>query len=218
MKKIFLIGSCRIHRPFNCDNKHEYGEFNLYDCLNTKWYEKYFLGSLYCSNYINQTLNYLINRDLKNKNNIEVMDPQIKLDENHFLKLCENLYESDIIIIEIATLKYLKNISGFYISQEHNPKITPIFTITEEELINNIKIIENLIEGIGKKVLFISHFNLNNINNRNTIINCLKKTAKYFFDPTTVIINSKQLSDINHYNFETEKIIMKKIHEYLSDM
>jgi hypothetical protein len=217
MKKIFLIGSCRIHRPFNCDDKHADGKYKLYNCLNTNWNQPNYLGSLYCSNYIIQTLRCLINKDVKNKTNIEIKWPQVELDDSQFLKLCETLYLADIIIIEIATIKCIIN-DGRYVSHDHNNKLRQNDTLTEELLINNIKIIEKLIADIGKKVLFVSHFNFNNISNRTLIINCLKQTAKHFFDPSSLIDNVNKLKDINHYTFDTEKIIMDNIHDYLSIM
>lgn len=214
MKKLFLIGSCRIHRPFNCDNKHTDGKYKLYDCLDTNWNQKNYIGTLYCSNYIIQTLKCLINRS--NKEYIQVKHPQKPLDDNQFFDLCQTLYDADIIIVEIATIKYIIK-DNIYYSNEHtiqkNYKI-----LTEEELCNNIKTIENLITNIGKKVLFISHFNVGNIDNRKLIIDCLNKTATYFFDPTNIIKNNTYLIDINHYTTNTEKIIMDKIDEILSIM
>ena len=67
--KIFLLSSCRVHRPFNCDKDHKDGEFKNYDCLYSKWHETFFLGSLYCSNYILEvikTLTYRENKQLIN--------------------------------------------------------------------------------------------------------------------------------------------------------
>jgi hypothetical protein len=215
--KLFLLGSCRIHRPFNCEKKHTEGKYNLYNCLNTKWHEQFFLGSIYCSHYIIQTLRCLINKDINNKEIIQTKDPQVNIDNTQFLKLCETLYEADIFIIEIATIKYITN-NNIYISNEHKHKYksNKHKILTEEELNNNIQIIEKLIEGIGKKVLFISHFNINNVYNRKIIIDCLKKNAKYFFDPSEFIDNMNNLDDINHYTLDTEKIIMDEIHNYLS--
>jgi hypothetical protein len=214
MKKLFLLGSCRIHRPFNCDKSHSDGKYNLYDCLNTRWYEKNFLGSLYCSNYITQTLKCLIHKN--NKEYIQVKSPQQKLDNTHFNQLCETFYSADIIIIEIATIKYILK-DKIYYSNEHVQEKN-YNTLTRDELCNNIRTIEKLIKDIGKKVLFISHFNFNNIDNRKMIIECLNKTTKNFCDPTNIVISKDYILDNNHYTVKTEKIVMEKIHRHLSIM
>ena len=221
MKNIFLIGSCRIHRPFNCDKKHIEGKYNLYNCLNTIWYEKYFLGSLYESNYIIQILKCLIERKIENKENINVMGPQKQIDEKQFLELCDTLMKADIIIIEIATIKYIIK-DNIYLSNEHYNQlgITPTKKgkLNKDELINNITQIEKLVHDIGKKVLFISHFNNQNIPNRTLIFESLKTTAEHYFDPTCVITSNSKLEDINHYELNTEAEIMEEIHNKLSIM
>jgi len=221
LKNIFLIGSCRIHRPFNCDKKHKKGKYNLYNCLNTNWGEKYFLGRLYESNYIIQILKCLIERKIENKENINVLYPQKQIDEKQFLELCDTLMKADIIIIEIATIKYIIK-DNIYLSNEHYNQlgITPTKKgeLNKEELINNITQIEKLVHDIGKKTLFISHFNNQNIPNRTLIIESLKTTAKHYFDPTCVITSNSQLSDPNHYKLNTEAEIMEEIHNKLSIM
>lgn len=221
MKKLFFLTSCRIHRPFNCDKKHRNGKYNLYDCLNTNWSENNFLGRLYESNYILQTLKYLINKDIENKDNIQVITPQKNMDKKHFLDICDTLMKADIIIIEIATIKYFMN-NNIYLSNEHFNKLgiypTKSGKLNKKELINNILEIEKLVNDIGKKVLFVTHFNFQNIPNRKLIIECVKNTAKYFFDPSCVINSYRKLSDRNHYTTKTEVEIMEKIHKCLSIM
>ena len=221
MKNIFLIGSCRIHRPFDCDNKHKEGRFNLYNCLNSRWNEKYFLGSLYESNYIIQILKCLTERKIEKKENINVINPQKQIDEKQFLELCDTLMKADIIIIEIATIKYIIK-DNIYLSNEHYKKIgitpTKEGELNKDELINNITQIEKLVHDIGKKVLFISHFNNNNIPNRTLIIESLKTKAEHYFDPTCVITSNRKLVDQNHYKLNTEAEIMEEIHNKLSIM
>jgi len=224
MKNVFLIGSCRIHRPFNCDyfkKNHKDGKYKLYNCLNTLWFQKYFLGSLYESNYIIQILKWLTEREIKSKENINVKPPQHKIDEKQFLELCDALMEADIIIIEIATIKYFIK-DYIYLSNEHINYlgITPTESgkLNKDELINNITQIEKLVHDIGKKVLFISHFNYEQIPNRTLIIESLRTTAKHFFDPTCVITSNSKLQDKNHYTVDTEAEIMEEIHNKLSIM
>ena len=227
-KKIFLMGSCRIHRPFNSDCGHKNGgKFNLYDCLNTKWHRPCFLGSLYESSYILQTLKFLSERKIKYKENIQHLPHQKPTDKKHFLKLRYKLMTADIIIIEIATLKYCMNDDNFYLSTEHNKlmgiKPTKEGKLTRKQLIDNIKEIENVVHEIGKKVLFVSHFNHDHINqpnlpNRRIIIESLKNTAKHYFNPTDVITSESKLSDPTHYNLNTEAEIMEEIHKKLSSM
>lgn len=143
------------------------------------------------------------------------------MDETQFLELCDTLMKADIIIIEIATIKYLMN-DNIYLSNEHyiEKGITPTKsgTLNKKELIDNIIRIEKLVHDIGKKVLFISHFNNNNIPNRTLIIESLKTTAKQYFDPTCVITSGSKLEDINHYKKNTEVEIMEEIHSHLSIM
>ena len=221
---IFLIGSCRIHRPFNCDKKHKDGCFNNYDCLNSKWYEKNFLGSVYCSSYILQILNCIIEK--KNKQLINQKPPQLEITNEVFKEICDSFDKSEIIIIEIATIKsiFLNN-TKTYLSNEHSKNIDinryTIKELVEKEIIQNIENIQNIIHKIGKKVLFISHFNfMNKIPNRKLIIDCLNKTAKYFLNPTIFVMENikDNLVDDNHYSLKFEQKIMKEIDKCLKNM
>ena len=69
---------------------------------------------------------------------------------------------------------------NIYLSKEHINAINindcdyDIQNLKEEDILKNIENIQNILLKIGKKVLFISHFNLmNEIPNRELIINCL---------------------------------------------
>lgn len=214
MKKLFILGSCRIHRPLNCDYSHTDGKHTLYDCLETRWGEKCFLGSLYCSQYILQTLRCLIFKE--NKDYIQIRRPHIAMNDAKFLKLCESFYKSEIVVIEIATIKYMFE-NGRYYSNECIKNTNNV--LTNDELILNIKTIEKLLSDVGKKVLFVSHFTFNNIHNRQLIVDCLKKASTRFFDPSCIIENNKNMViDSNHYTQSTEKLIMNAMHDHLSKM
>jgi hypothetical protein len=221
--KIFLMGSCRIHRPFNCDKKHSEGYFNDYDCLNSKWYEKNFIGSIYCSSYILQTLNCLINK--KNKELINQKKPQLKMTNDVFAEICDSFSKSEIVIIEIATIKSIIFKNQTFLSNEHISKINNknyiIKNLKEEELLQNIETIQNILNEIGKQVLFISHFNyMYNIPNRKLIIDCLNKKAKYFLNPTIFVMENIKANtkDFNHYSLNFEMKIMKEIDNCLKEM
>ena len=73
-----------------------------------------------------------------------------------------------------------------------------------------------MVHDIGKKVLFISHFNNQNIPNRTLIIESLKSTAEHYFDPTCVITSISKLNDSNNYELNTEAEIMEETHNKLS--
>ena len=53
-----------------------------------------------------------------NKENINVNNPQKRIDEKQFLELCDTLMKADIIIIAIATIKYIIK-DNIYLSNEH---------------------------------------------------------------------------------------------------
>ena len=116
---------------------------------------------------------------------------------------------------------------NIYLSKEHINAINindcdyDIQNLKEEDILKNIENIQNILLKIGKKVLFISHFNLmNEIPNRELIINCLKNKAKYFLDPTIFVMEDikANLADNNHYSFKFEKKIMKEIDNCLKKM
>jgi hypothetical protein len=221
--KIFIFASCRDQLPFNCNKKHNdiiLKKYNLSKCLK---FDKYFIGFLYCSNYIKMIIEILLKVDVNKKKFICVSDPQLNIDDFQFYQLCYKFYKAKIIIVEIATIKFfrIKN-SEQYISHNHLKNFKPdeydTCIISENELIDNIINIQQMLNSNNKEVLFVSHFNHANFSNRKIIINCLKKYAKYFFDPTDIVLTDikKNLIDDNHYSFECEKIILYNLDIYLT--
>jgi len=212
--KIFIFGSCRIHRPF-------INVCNSYNCLETLWYQSNFIGSVYCSNYILMMIKILISRNILEKD--KLCYPYNITDE-HFYKLCDIFTLADTIIIEIATIKYRK-LKDRYLSNEeiHRYSNFEAGNIDEEELSKNIIEIQNIIQKSGKQVLFVSHFHLSlktferKLIGRKQIIDCLSKHATYFFDPSSIIQTdiSNNIVDYNHYSSSCEVLIMKELDKNL---
>jgi len=227
VQNIFLMGSCRIHRLFNCDKIYNNNELDKYNLLDTLWFGDNFLGSIYCSKYILMVLQILLNNDINNKDKICIIPPQLELDDNRFITICNRLKQSDIVIIEIASLKYYKLLnSEYYINREYitnrfcgdNTNNTyTMHTLTQDELANVISDIKMLLNKHNKEVLFVSHFNHANIINRDIIIKTLSKNCNYYFNPTDIILTDpeKYLLDDNHYSDLGEQIIMKELDKYL---
>lgn len=217
--KIYILASCRVHRPFNCDNNHKSGYFTEYDTLGTLWSNKHFFGSIFCSSYIKQVLQSLITRT--NREHIVSIFPC----ESEFNSLCNAFDESEIIIIEIATMKTLihKN-KKIYLSHQHLHKISDPYDtqlLTEDELSKNIMDIQKMIHNINKKVLFVSHFQgVIPVKNRRSIIMCLEKHATHFFNPSLSITKNedKYIADKAHYTKDGECHIMNELHKKIIQM
>jgi len=217
--KIYILASCRIHRPFNCDNNHKTGYFAEYDTLGTLWSNQHFFGSIFCSSYIKQVIQSLIMRT--NKEHIVSIFPC----ESEFKSLCDAFYESEIIIVEIATMKtIIQENKNLYLSHQHVDKISDPYDtqlLTEEELANNIMDIQTMIHTINKKVLFVSHFQgVIPVQNRRSIIRCLEKHATHFFNPSLSIAENedKYIADKAHYTKEGECHIMDELHKKIIQM
>ena len=215
--KIFLLSSCRVHRPFNCDKDHKDGEFKNYDCLYSKWHETFFLGSLYCSNYILEVIKTLTYRE--NKQLINTGPPYFEMNDHKFNLLCNKFHESSIVIIEIATLKYLILENGVIISNEHRKQFENYkeCVLSEDQLKSNIEEIQEILHKNKKYCLFVSHFHVYNIKNREIICRCMREKAKYYFDPTPIVLKNieENIKDSDHFTVECEKIIMKHIDDHL---
>ena len=218
-RKLYILASCRVHRTFNCDKNHETGLFSEYDTQGTIWSGPNFFGSVYCSNYIKQILKSLITRS--NKDSIVSIFPN----EEKFGNICDSLYESDLIIIEISTMKSIittQDENNIYLSNEHLHKINGSYNkyeINKEELKQNILDIQNMLKKINKKVLFVSHFiGSYHIKPRQIIINTLKKHCEYFFNPTHYVKDKKYLQNNTHYTKEGESHIMNELHKKITQI
>lgn len=218
---IFLLGSCRIHRPFNCDRTHENGYFTNYNCLTTKWFEPNFIGSVYCSNYILMLVNILLSRNVADKD--KFCYPHI-LTDDHFYQICDSFTKAQTVIIEIATLKFRKS-KGIYISNEELDRYPNYESgnIDEAQLAKNVIELQTLIQKAGKQVLFVSPFQINprvfdrKLIGRKQIIDCLSKHATYFFNPTPIVQSniSTTIVDSSHYSHSCEVLIMNELHRHL---
>ena len=218
---IFLFASCRVHRPFNCDSTHETGSFNNYNCLDTKWFQPNFIGSMYCSNYILMLIKILVSRNISEKD--KFCYPHVLTDE-HFYKLCDTFLQAHVIIVEISTIKY-KKLSDRYISNEEAGRYSKYTDgiIEENELCKNIVELQDIIQKAGKQVLFVSHFIINSkvfdrkLLGRKQIIDSLTKHATYFFNPTAIVQSDicNNLKDSNHYSHSAEVLIMNELHNHL---
>jgi hypothetical protein len=218
---IFLFASCRVHRPFNCDRTHETGLFNNYNCLDTKWFEPNFIGSVYCSNYILMLIKILVSRNISEKD--KFCYPHVLTDE-HFYELCDTFLKAQVIIVEISTVKY-KKLGDRYISNEEAERYSKYADgiIREDELSKNITELQDIIQKAGKQVLFVSHFIINSkvfdrkLLGRKQIIDSLTKHATYFYNPTSLVQSDvcNNLVDSNHYSHAAEVLVMNELHNHL---
>jgi hypothetical protein len=233
---IFILGTCRIQRPFGCD----YGynkpiNYNNYNVLNS-WGSPDFLGPQYNIKEIYQFLHILINNNspLLNLDNIIIKQIFKYFNTNNNINdVIENVYKkfklSDIIIIEISSIKNLSTIinNTNVILNLFEPDLS-VLKNYDYDIINEIEFIEYLnkiieiINTYKKKVLFVSHFNHNNIKNRENIINILKNNLpkNMFFDPSELVINNlpNSIIDDSHYSKDMELLIMDEFDLYIKNL
>ena len=218
---IFLFASCRVHRPFNYDNTNSSGFFNNYNCLDTKWTQPNFIGLVYCSNYILMLIKILLSRNILDKHKLCV---PYQITDEHFYQICDSFAHANTIIVEIATLKFFKK-DDMFLSKEELPRYSRYTSgsIDEIQLSKNIIDIQNIIQKVGKQVLFVSHFLVTSTSferklaGRQQIIDCLSKHATYFFDPTPIVKSgqSTNVVDLFHYSPSVEVLIMNELHKHL---
>jgi hypothetical protein len=143
--------------------------------------------------------------------------------DEQFYQICEAFDKANVVIVEIATIKF-KKLKNRYLSNEEINRYSDYSSgsITESELSSNIIQIQDLIQKSGKQVLFVSHFHIipnvfdRKLIGRKMIIDCLTKHALYFFNPTSIIqSNPDSLLDNSHYSKSGEVIIMNEIHKKL---
>ena len=229
-KKIILgIGSCRILTPLYKLYKSNNDIF-IHNCLEN-FFEKQtftgnnFLGKLHNSKEIIQFLKVL-------KNDIILPEKILKLfltafsnfrcpnierenNPNQILKDIQNDFNDiSTFFIEISSIK-IYEYENFFVNLEHisspNPYINNykniMYTQTKDNLISDLK---NIIDIIGnKKIVFITHLNINNITNRSIIkesiefvtLHCNNNNI-YMIDPITIIHKKNLLEDELHFNIE----------------
>ena len=133
----------------------------------------------------------------------KIIDPidQIPIKKQH---IKENFDNCDMYIFEICSLKLYNN-SGFQVQFELTTDYNMIQQ-TEDDLLNDLKIIRNMIP-INKKILLQVHFRPNIIHNNNNYIMsreiifntvtkfCANNENTYMYDPSVIIKDDHSLYD-----------------------
>jgi hypothetical protein len=222
---VFLFGTCRIHIPFGCDYKCIYDNYNALNLFHTYG----FMGPKYSLKEIIQFFKFITNKLIIPKELIRNIFTDCIIDDNFESQINtvkENFIKSDLIVIEISTLKKISTIFN-NIEYQINLRDPNMYSLqhlkysktSEEELLKEIEYIQDiLMNTFNKKVLFVTHYNLHNsIKSRQLIIDCCKKKAKFMFDPTDIINNNypQSLKDSWHYSRETEFIIADELHKII---
>ena len=234
---VFLIGTCRIHKPFGCDDSPQKPKnYDNYNVLNL-WGSYNFLGPKYNIKEIYQFLNILIDKNSPLhetiKKNTKHIFKDCYLDNNNYENQIEDTYNkftiADVVIIEISSIKNLYTIiSGKEIVLNiYNQELSDLENydyslINEAEFIEYLKYIMEIMNKYNKKVLFVSHFNYNNIKNREFISNILKNNlpGNMFFDPSKIIIDNlpNSIIDESHYSKEMELLIMDELNNFINNL
>lgn len=227
MDKIFYCGTCRYQYIF---------KNNFAPRLHTTREILNFLEK-----YINKTINF--------ENNIEFGDcrhPSIINDANNFI-INDSLFKYDTFVIEISSKKlaYSKNIDDktpynyFYICENlnnYNLDHYNIITLTDYEIIEDIKRIKNILQNHFniKKLIIIPHINLKLrdsnllIEERNNLYNLLININYIDYIDNLYIINLSKylenyyLEDIlpDYYHYKSDDIkdlIYKYIENYIKN-
>lgn len=213
-KNIFKIGSCRTNLKDYFINNFDYNY-------------KYSHSSKEVIQWINIFQNKINFKDI----------PYIELcinDKDNFdIKKYKQIYQqSDILLIEISSLKivtynnFYYNLNYFNKEVEQDDKIKEIINInnqSEENLYQDLLEIQQMV--FPKKIIFIGHLSLNfydiqfSSNHRNIIDNVLRKMSNSIilsdlfknYDYKDIIEN-----DINHLNENSKKLISDEIKRILN--
>jgi hypothetical protein len=237
MYNIFIIGTCRVHKPFGYENSPK--KPTNYDCYNVlnMWGSYNFLGPKFNVKEIYQFLNILTDN---NSPLLKLIDKNIKdifkdcyIDDNNFQKQIEDTYNkfkiADIVIIEISSIKDLQTIINnteisinLFKHDLANLENYQYNIIGEYEFIKYLNYIREIMNKYNKKVLFVSHFNYANIKNREFIYNVLKNNLpeNILFNPSKIIINNlpHSIVDPDHYSKDMEVLIMDELHNYITKL
>lgn len=233
---IFLIGTCRIHRPFGCDYyKKKPINYDNYNVLNS-WGTYNFLGPKFNIKEIYQFLNILTsnNSPLLKLDNIILKqifkDCVLDDDINRVIEDTHNKFKmADVIVIEISSIKNLSTIifdteiilntykQDLSVLTNHQYSI-----ISEYEFIKYLNCVIEIMNTYKKKVLFVSHFNHNKIEKREFISNILKNNLpnNMFFDPSELVINNlpNSIIDDSHYSKDMELLIMDELNRFIINL
>lgn len=150
MRKLFLLGTCRIHRPFQHDDK------GRYDLLGSQQGHEAFLSFMYCSAHIRQLLPHLFEDRLDK----EYWHRQYPDRLPAIMRAREECRDADLFLIEIASIKYFTPGDGYYLNNEFLKcdRYSSGFVLTADEL-ENLRSIHVFLRSHGKQVMFVSHFN-----------------------------------------------------------
>jgi len=224
MINLFLIGTCRIHRPFGCNNVKKHPLYlETYNALNLLG--KYsFLGYFHNIKEIKQLVDLLINNyssDMTNDIINLVINPKF-LDPINLTRQIETTREmfrlADMIVMEVSTSKNNPTTINDNTIHFYEPGLPEdaLEMISEEEYEEIFQYLVKTLTSLNKKVLFVSHFNHNNLTPRQFIIDMCEKHLddKLFFNPTEIVINNlpHSIADTSHYSNEGEVLIVNEIH------
>lgn len=179
MEKTFIIGSCRIQKPFQLLSN----ELNLpINCEN--------IGPNTFCHYSNEVIQYisffyrspeqyLINADCI------IVPPELK---------CKHFHNAEKYIIEISSIKNILDAQNYYLNivkVNKSKKQYASYNDTVPHLVDNLLTISYLLDD--KPILFVSHFNPGNqIPNREKIIIAMQIAEKQrknitFLNPTKFV-------------------------------
>jgi len=224
MINLFLIGTCRIHRPFGCDHvKKNPVNFSTYDALNLLG--KYsFLGYFYNIKEIKQLVDVLVNNyssDVTSDIIDTVINPKFldPIDLNRQVETTREMFRlADVVVMEISTSKNNQTVVNNHTVHFYEPGLpeNELEIISDQEYGEIFEYLIRTLTAKNKKVLFVSHFNHNDTNSRQFIIDMCEKylDKELFFNPTEAVINNlpNSLVDSAHYSKRGEFIIMNEIH------
>lgn len=224
MINFFLIGTCRIHRPFGCDNAQKKPlYFNNYDALNLLG--KYsFLGYFYNLKEIRQLIDILLNNyspDITNDIIDTVINPKFldPIDLNRQIETTREMFRfANVVVMEISTSKNNQTIVHNHAVHFYEPGLPEgeLEIISDQEYGEIFDYLIKTLTALNKKVLFVSHFNHHNIPSRQFIIDMCEKylDKEFFFNPTKTVLHDlpNSLADMAHYSKRGEWMIMNEIH------
>ena len=225
MINLFLIGTCRIHRPFGCDhvNKNPVHFSTTYDALNLLG--KYsFLGYFYNIKEIKQLIEVLVN-NYSSEVTSDIIDTVINpkfldpIDLNRQIETTREIFRlADVVVMEISTSKNNQTIVNNHAVHFYEPGLPEeeLEIISDQEHGEIFEYLIRTLTALNKKVLFVSHFNHRHIPSRQFIIDMCEKylDKELFFNPTETVLNHlpNSLVDSAHYSKRGEFIIMNEIH------
>jgi hypothetical protein len=224
MINLFLIGTCRIHRPFGCNLvKKDPPHFDTYNVLNLLG--KYsFLGYFHNIKEIKQLVDLLIHNyssDMTNEIINMVINPKFldPIDLTRQIETTREMFQlADMIVMEISTSKNNLTTVNEEIIHFYEPGLPEdlLEIISEQEYGEIFEYLIETLTSLNKEILFVSPFNHNNLTSRQYIIEMCEKylDKKRFFNPTETVIHNlpHSIADTSHYSNEGEVLIMNEIH------